>query len=130
MFVLKFIIINFFLDILKSQFGQRTVFVVEKESTKELFVMKMINVGQEGSEERKKTQKEIAAEINTGLTLGQECPFLVRYLEMLYHENFCCLLMEYCELGDLQKELDSRKQYEEPVFYFSFFNFFFSFFRN
>jgi hypothetical protein len=28
--------------------------------------------------------------------------------------------MEYCELGDLQKELDSGKQYEEPVFYSNF----------
>jgi serine/threonine protein kinase len=96
---------------------------VEKQSTKEQFVMKMINIGEEGSEERKKAQKEITAEVNIGLTLGQECPFLVRYLEMFYHENFCCLIMEYCELGDLQKELDSRKEYEEPVSYFCLFYF-------
>jgi serine/threonine protein kinase len=89
---------------------------VEKQSTKELFVMKMINIGQEGTEVRKKAQKEIVAEINIGLTLGQECPFLVRYSEIFYHENFCCLIMEYCELGDLQQELDSGKQYEEPVY--------------
>jgi serine/threonine protein kinase len=103
---------------LKKQFGQRIVYLVEKESTKELFVMKMINVGQENSEERIKIQKEIAAEINIGLTLGQECPFLVRYLEMFYHEHFCCLVIEYCELGDLQQELDLGKQYDEPVCYF------------
>jgi serine/threonine protein kinase len=94
---------------------------VEKQSTKELFVMKMINVGQENSEERIKAQKEIAAEINIGLTLGQECPFLVQYLEMFYYENFCCLIMEYCELGDLQQELNSGKQYDELVYYFFFF---------
>jgi serine/threonine protein kinase len=105
-------------DILKLQFGQRSIYVVEKQLTKELFVMKMINIGQEGSEERKKAQKEIAAEINVGMTLGQDCPFLVRYLETFYHQNFCCLIMEYCELGDVQKELDSDKQYEEPVSYF------------
>jgi serine/threonine protein kinase len=93
---------------------------VEKQSTKELFVMKMINIGEEGSEARRKAQKEIAAEINIGLTLGQECPFLVRYLETFYYKNFFCLIMEYCELGDLQQELDSGKQYEEPVFYFLF----------
>jgi hypothetical protein len=28
--------------------------------------------------------------------------------------------MEYYELGELQKELDLGKQYEEPVFYFIF----------
>jgi serine/threonine protein kinase len=92
---------------------------VEKQSTQELFVMKMINIGQEDSEERKKAQKEITAEINIGMTLGQDSPFLVRYLETFYHKNFCCLIIEYCELGDLQKELDSGKQYEELVFYFS-----------
>jgi NIMA (never in mitosis gene a)-related kinase len=103
------------LDLLKLQFGQMSIYVVEKQSTKERFVMKMINIGQEDSEERKKAQKEIAAEINIGMTLGKDCPFLVRYLETFYHKNFCCLIMEYCELGDLQKELDSGKQYEEPV---------------
>jgi hypothetical protein len=112
-----FVCTDFSLDILKAQFDQRIVFIVEKQSTKELFVMKMIGIGQEGSEVRKKAQKEIAAEISIGLTLGQECPFLVRYLEMFYYENFCCLIIEYCELGDLQRELDSGKQYEEPVCY-------------
>jgi serine/threonine protein kinase len=111
---------------LKEQFGQRDIFLVEKGSTKELFVMKMINIGQEGSELRKKAQKEIAAEINIGLTLGQECPFLVRYLETFYYEHFFCLIIEYCELGDLQKELDSERQFEEPVFHL-FYLFYFSF---
>jgi hypothetical protein len=41
------------------------VFVVEKQLTKELFVMKMISIGQEGTEVRKKAQKEITAEINS-----------------------------------------------------------------
>jgi hypothetical protein len=34
--------------------------------------MKMINIGQEGTEAAKKAQKEIASEINIGLTLGQQ----------------------------------------------------------
>jgi serine/threonine protein kinase len=104
------------LDVLKAQFGQRSIFIVEKQLTKELFVMKMINIGIEGTEVRNRARKEIAAEINIGLTFGQGCPFLVHYLEVFYHENFCCLIMEYCELGDLQEELDSKKKYEEPVF--------------
>jgi NIMA (never in mitosis gene a)-related kinase len=123
-YILKF---NVFLDVLRSLLAQRNtnlIFLVEKESTKELFVMKMINIGKEGSEERNKAQREILAEINIGLTLGQECPFLVRYLEIFYHENFCCLIMEYCELGDLQKELDLKKRYEEPVSHFFLFLFF------
>jgi hypothetical protein len=111
--------LNFVLDILKLQFGQKSdnlIFLVEKESTKELFVLKMINIGQEGTEMRRKAKK-MAQEINISLTLGQECPFLVRYLEMFYYENFCCLLMEYCVLRNLQQELNSGKQYDEPVFF-------------
>jgi serine/threonine protein kinase len=88
--------------------------------------MKMIKIEREGTELRKRAEREIAAEISIGLILGQECSFLVRYFEMFYYESFCCLVMEYCELGDLQKELDSGKQYEEPVSYFLF-NFLFAF---
>jgi hypothetical protein len=108
------------LDVLKLQFDQKSanlIYLVEKQSTKEIFVMKMINIGQEGTEMRTRSQKEILSEISIGLTLGQECPFLVRYLETFYYKNFCCLIMEHCELGDLQQELDSGKQYEEPVSY-------------
>jgi serine/threonine protein kinase len=64
----------------------------------------MINIGQKGS-------------IRDVFPLGQESPFLVQYLEMFYYENFFCLVIEYCESGDLQQELDSGKQYEERVFY-------------
>jgi hypothetical protein len=90
---------------------------VEKESTKELFVMKIINIGPEGSEARSKAQKEIIAETNIGLTFGHGCQFLIQYVETFYYYNFFCILMEYCELGDLQKELNSGKQYDEPVFF-------------
>jgi hypothetical protein len=41
------------------------MFVVDKQSTKELFVMKMINIGQECSEEQKKAQKEIITELTS-----------------------------------------------------------------
>jgi serine/threonine protein kinase len=96
---------------------------VEKQITGKQFVMKMINIGQEGSEEREKAQKEIITEINIVINLKLDCPFLVRYLETFYHKNFYCLIMEYCKLEDIQKELDSGKQYEEHVspffFYFN-----------
>jgi serine/threonine protein kinase len=91
----------------------------------------MINIGKEGTEERRKAQKDAGTEIDIGMTVGQECPFLVRYYEMFYYKNFCCLIIEYCELGDLQKQLDLKKQYEESVFYlnccFCYLLFYFSF---
>jgi hypothetical protein len=58
MFLYFLYLINFYSDILRLQFGQRTVFVVEKQSTKELFVMKMINIRQEGTENPKKNNGE------------------------------------------------------------------------
>jgi hypothetical protein len=54
---------------------------------------------------------------NVGMTVGQDCPFLVEYLEMFYYKYFCCLIIEYCELGDLQKELDLGKYFEEMVLF-------------
>jgi serine/threonine protein kinase len=92
------------------------VFLVEKISSKRLFVLKMIDVGEEGSDQRKKAQKDVANEINIGMTIGQESPFLVRYVEMFYHKYFCCLVLEYCEGGDLQAELDSNHYYTEEVY--------------
>jgi hypothetical protein len=49
------------------------------------------------------------------MTLGVKGPFLVRYLEMFHYEKYCCLILEYCEDGDLQGQLDSGKQYDELV---------------
>jgi serine/threonine protein kinase len=110
---------NYFsLDLLKKRFDKKTsnyVFLVEKLSSKELFVLKMIDVGDEGSDCRKESIKNAAAEINIGMSIGQESIFLVHYLEMFYHKNFCCLILEYCENGDLQNEIDLKKIYEESV---------------
>jgi serine/threonine protein kinase len=102
-----------FLDLIKDEIAN-LVFVVEKQFTKEIFIMKMINIGKEGSEQRTETQKKIT-QMNASMMIGQECPFLVRYWEMFYYKHFCCLIMEYCEEGDLQKQLDSGKHYEEWV---------------
>jgi serine/threonine protein kinase len=110
------------LDVLKEQLSQKSenvIFLVEKLSNKERYIMKMINMGKEGTKkERRKTQKNIETEIKAGMTAAQGCPFLVRYYEIFYYEDFCCFIIEYCELGDLQKQLDLKKQYEESVFYF------------
>jgi hypothetical protein len=54
---------------------------VEKESTKEQFIIKMINIGQEETKVQKKAQKKIAAKINI---LKQKCPFLFRYSKLFF----------------------------------------------
>jgi hypothetical protein len=88
-----------FADLLKDDLGSKSanrVYLVEKLSSKETFVLKMILMGKEGTKEREKTQKEIESEVRVGMTVSQECIFLVQYTEVLYHNNCCCLIQEYC----------------------------------
>jgi hypothetical protein len=65
----------------------------------------MINIGKEGTEVGKKAQNENQHRV----------------------DSWTAVLLSRSILGDLQKELDSRKQYEEPVF-FVFYLFLFFFF--
>jgi serine/threonine protein kinase len=110
-------LISWNVDLIKRQFGLRTVYLAEKQSNKELFVMKMIFMGQEGTDERKRAQKEVAAEILIGMTIGQDCKFLVKYFETFNHKNYNCLIMEYCDNGDLQTRLNNKETFEEWVSY-------------
>jgi serine/threonine protein kinase len=115
---LNYILIIFYLYLLKKLFYKKTsnfVFLVEKICSKELFVLKMIDIGDEGSDIRKESIKKTATEMNIGMSICRESIFLVHYLEMFYHENFCCLILEYCERGDLQNEIDIGKIFEESV---------------
>jgi serine/threonine protein kinase len=93
---------------------------VEKVSTKKTFVLKTIYMGEEGTTEREKSQKEVDSEIRVGMTISRECLFLVRYEEIFYHNNYCCLILEYCSNGDLQQELDKGRKYEEDVLFIDF----------
>jgi hypothetical protein len=81
---------------LKLQFGQRNIFLVEKQLIKELFVM-MINIGGEGTEVRKKAQKEITQEIIvwTGIRFKAKIPkFLEKILVHLILFSFLFLFRE------------------------------------
>jgi hypothetical protein len=65
----------------------------------------MVDIGVKGSALQKKAQKDATNEINIGMTVVQENAFLVGYVEIFHHESFCCLILEYCERGDLQTEV-------------------------
>jgi serine/threonine protein kinase len=95
------------------------IYLVEKQSTKELFILKMIDIGKEGTEEGIKARKDAGNEFGVGMMICQSCPFIVQYFEMFYHENFSCFIIEYCEGGDIQKQINKGKVFDESV-YFSF----------
>jgi hypothetical protein len=70
----------------------------------------MIFIGEEGNYDQQNALKDASAEINIGMTLGVK-----GHLEMFHYEKYCCFILEYCEGGDLQGQLDSGKHYDELV---------------
>jgi serine/threonine protein kinase len=59
--------------------------------------------------------KELNSEFHVGMTLCGENEFMIHYKEILEHENFKVIIMEFCSGGDLQKQLDSGKLFTEEV---------------
>jgi serine/threonine protein kinase len=114
--LLNFPLFIFSLDLLKEELGGGgfgDVYKVEKISTKEELVMKVIKLGKED----KKNSKGIEAEIQVGINLGSSCKYLVKLTDFFKEGGYCCLIMEYCNGGDLEKVLKEGKRIEQPVFF-------------
>jgi serine/threonine protein kinase len=91
--------------------GHGDVFKVEKLSTKKEMVMKVIRLGDEGE----KNSKAIRAELEVGMKLGSLSKFLVQLTEFFIENSCCCLIMEYCNNGDLEKILREKKRIPQKV---------------
>jgi serine/threonine protein kinase len=98
--------------------GCGEVFVVEKVSTKKKMILKAIKIGFEGTEQFKNNLKAIESEIKVGISLGSSCIFLVQLLEFFMANGHCCLIMEFCTGGDLQKMFAEKKRIPQPVLFF------------
>jgi NIMA (never in mitosis gene a)-related kinase len=92
--------------------GYGEVFEVEKESNKKRMAMKVMKI----SKENKKSSKAMEAEIRIGINLGSTCKFLVQLTEYFISDGFCCLIMEYCDGGDLEKVLEEKKRIPQNVY--------------
>jgi serine/threonine protein kinase len=101
--------------------GQGDVFKVEKQSTKEMMAIKVIWLGKEGSNEYNTNMKNIESEISIGIKLGHHCKYLVKLIEFFIEGEYCCLVMELCNGGNLQEILDSKKKLTETVKFLIFF---------
>jgi hypothetical protein len=75
----------------------------------------MILLGPKGGESRSALKKLIEREIKIGLVIAKESEFLVSYLEIFESEDYFCIKMEYCILGDLQHQLDIGRVFTEKV---------------
>jgi serine/threonine protein kinase len=59
--------------------------------------------------------KRLKDDLEVGMKISKESVFLVSYLDVFESGDYLCLKMEYCELGDLQSQLDSERIFTEEV---------------
>jgi serine/threonine protein kinase len=92
------------------------IFIVENEVPEcDAKIVKKINIGKD-----KENVKSIEAEFTIGYKLGSKCPYLVKATEFNMDDNYCYLVMEYCEGGDLRDLLKKKKKiyYKCLIFFF------------
>jgi serine/threonine protein kinase len=109
----------FYLDILKDHLdsgGGGIIYTGIDKSNGELYALKFIHVRRKNSEEREKSIKELNSEFRVGMALSQDCEFLIHYKEIQKFKNYEVIIMEYCNGGDLQQQLDKKRIFEEEVF--------------
>jgi len=85
----------------EGSFG-KALLVQSTDSSK--LVCKMVDVSKASSKEVKEAQKE------STLLAQLSHPYIVRYRESFTERGWLCILMDYCEGGDLSKQIvDARK---------------------
>jgi serine/threonine protein kinase len=86
-----------------------------KQLTKKKMVIKVMKLGIAGTDDYKKNFKSMEAEIQVGIKLGPLCHFLVQLNEFFMEDQCCCLVMEFCSGGDLQKIFNSKNRIPQNV---------------
>lgn len=72
-------------------------------------VMKQIDVGKMDKKERQVAENEVKC------LSALKHPYIVRYWESFMHERFLCIVMDYCEGGDLFQLIQQHKQRGRPI---------------
>jgi serine/threonine protein kinase len=100
---------------LLGQGGGGYAFVADDPDLHMEVVLKMIPLGPVGSEIRSSHERMVRREIDIGLIIAKKSRYLVSYTETFEWENYFCIKMEYCKLGDLQHQLDNGRIFTEKV---------------
>jgi hypothetical protein len=100
---------------LLNQGGRCYTFVAHDPDLRVDVVIKMILLGPKESEMRISRQKVIDKEIKIGLVVAKESRYLVSYTEVFEWMDCFCIKMEYCILGDLQRQFDAGKIFSEEA---------------
>jgi serine/threonine protein kinase len=103
---------------------------VKKLSTKETMVIKVVPLANERLRdedheyyeyEYNTNRKAIETKFSIWIKLGQCCKFLVQIFEIFFEKKCCCLVMEFCDIGNLQRTLNNKKKLTKSVRFIYFF---------
>jgi NIMA (never in mitosis gene a)-related kinase len=72
-------------------------------------ICKMVDVSRASRKEREDAVKE--AKVLKGL----RHPYIVKYIENFTEEGWFCILMDFCEGGDLTKRIENAKRERKPI---------------
>ena len=84
-----------------------SVYVAKDKRNQRWYCLKMIMMEAHSEEEREKAQQEV--EVLRGL----DHPGIVRYHEHFVYEDQLCVVMHYCEGGDLSQHIKVRAKHED-----------------
>lgn len=99
-------------EIGSGSFGRAVLVSCKRD--KKLLVMKEIDLSRMDSRERKATESEVKI-LSSLSSMQHKHPYIVRYLESFVHEKALCILMEYCEGGDLWQYISGRKRQRSTI---------------
>jgi serine/threonine protein kinase len=72
-------------------------------------------MGVKGSDAYQRIMKMMELEFQIRTTLGWRCKYFVQYISQFNYGGYACISMEYCDGGDLQKELDKGRKFTKKV---------------
>jgi serine/threonine protein kinase len=96
------------------------LFVVEEVSTKSQMVLKLLQLGVKGSVEFNRNLEAVKTAIQIWMKLGSLCKFLVHLYKFFVEDDYCCVIMEFCSGGDLEKIFNEKNRIPQPVSFFYF----------
>jgi serine/threonine protein kinase len=95
-------------DVVSEELNRGSICLVYVVKDPNEAVLKLIALGAKNSKNKEVNKKLIEKEIEIGMIVAKETPHLVSYSEIFEWQDYFCIKMEYCKMGDLQNQLDQK----------------------